>query len=108
MFWDNCPEINRLLDGKAWIMGSPYTVCDPYALFFEDLGTRIKLPMHELATYAAFLEANTGTPRSAQGTRIGGRYSERFECMAWTIITPSPGTHSNGLRQRSIRELSGL
>lgn len=53
-FWDNCKEINRLLDGKAWIMGAHYTVCDPYAFFFYDLGTRIKLPMHELAAYAAF------------------------------------------------------
>ena len=43
-----------MLDGKAWIMGAHYTVCDPYALFFHDLGTRIKLPMQELAAYAAF------------------------------------------------------
>jgi glutathione S-transferase len=54
IFWDNCKEINELLDGKAWMMGTHYTVCDPYALFFYDLGTRIKLPMQELATYAAF------------------------------------------------------
>src|SRR5580693_8639893 len=39
-FWDNCKEINRLLDGTAWTMGEHYTVCDPYALFFYDLGTR--------------------------------------------------------------------
>ncbi len=54
IFWDNCKEINELLSGKAWIMGAYYTVCDPYALFFYDLGTRIKLPMQELAAYAAF------------------------------------------------------
>ena len=54
IFWDNCKEINRLLDGKSWIMGAHYTVCDPYAFFFYDLGTRIKLPMHELAAYVAF------------------------------------------------------
>ena len=47
-------EPHRLLDGKAWTMGTHYTVCDPYALFFYDLGTRIKLPMQELATYAGF------------------------------------------------------
>jgi glutathione S-transferase len=55
-FWDNCKEINRLLDGTAWTMGEHYTVCDPYALFFYDLGTRIKLPMHELAAYTIFSE----------------------------------------------------
>jgi glutathione S-transferase len=53
-FWDNCEEINRLLDGKEWMIGTHYTVCDPYALFFYDLGSRIKLPMHELAAYAGF------------------------------------------------------
>jgi hypothetical protein len=35
-------------------MGTNYTVCDPYAFFFYDLGTRIKLSMHELAAYTAF------------------------------------------------------
>jgi hypothetical protein len=35
------------------VRGKHYTVCDPYGLFFYDLGTRIKLPMYELAAYAA-------------------------------------------------------
>jgi glutathione S-transferase len=56
IFWDNCKEINEVLDGKAWIMGPHYTVCDPYVLFFYDLATRIKLPMHELAAYTAFFK----------------------------------------------------
>jgi glutathione S-transferase len=55
-FWDNCREINQLLDGKAWTMGTQYTVCDPYAFFLYDQGSRIKLPMHELATYEAFFQ----------------------------------------------------
>jgi glutathione S-transferase len=54
VFWDNCREINQLLDGRAWTMGTQYTVCDPYAFFLYDQGSRIKLPMHELAAYAAF------------------------------------------------------
>ena len=53
-FWDNCKEIDRLLDGKTWMAGAHYTVCDPYALFFYNLGTRIELPMHGLAAYSAF------------------------------------------------------
>jgi len=53
-FWANCGEIDRLLDGTEWIVGAHYTVCDPYAFFFYDLGSRIKLPMHELAAFAAF------------------------------------------------------
>jgi glutathione S-transferase len=54
VFWDACKELDRFLDGKAWTMGTQYTVCDPYAFFFYDQGSRIKLPMHELAAYAAF------------------------------------------------------
>ena len=55
-FWGHCDEINRLLAGKEWIMGAQYTVSDPYALFFYDLGSRIKLPMRELDAYTAFSE----------------------------------------------------
>ena len=35
-------------------MGPQYTLCDPYAFFIYDQGSRIKLPMPELAAYAAF------------------------------------------------------
>ena len=52
-FWANCQEIDRMLAGKEWIMGSQYTVCDPYALVFYGWGTRINLPMKELANYTA-------------------------------------------------------
>jgi glutathione S-transferase len=45
-----------LLAGKEWMLGAQYTVADPYALFFYDLGSRIKLPMHELSAYVAFGE----------------------------------------------------
>lgn len=55
-FWGHCDEINRLLAGKEWMMGAQYTVSDPYALFFYDLGLRIKLPMWELDAYSAFSE----------------------------------------------------
>lgn len=54
VFWENCREIERLLDGKPWTMGSRYTVCDPYAFFLYDQGARIKLPMHELTAFSAF------------------------------------------------------
>lgn len=55
-FWAYCEEINGLLAGNEWMMGAQYTVCDPYAFFFYDLGSRIKLPMRELAAYTAFSE----------------------------------------------------
>jgi glutathione S-transferase len=62
VFWDNCREINRLLDGRAWTMGTQYTVCDPYAFFLYDQGLRIKLPLHELTAYAAFSQRMLDRP----------------------------------------------
>jgi glutathione S-transferase len=56
VFWEYCREIDRSLDGKAWTMGTQYTVCDPYAFFLYDQGLRIKLPMHQLTAYVAFAE----------------------------------------------------
>jgi glutathione S-transferase len=53
-FWAQCKEINGLLADKEWMMGAQYTVSDPYAFFFYELGLRIKLPMRELAAYTAF------------------------------------------------------
>jgi glutathione S-transferase len=55
-FWAHCEEIDGLLAGEEWMVGAQYTVADPYALFFYDLGSRIKLPMRELAAYTAFSE----------------------------------------------------
>jgi glutathione S-transferase len=55
-FWAQCEEINGLLAEKEWMLGQQYTVADPYAFFFYDLGVRIKLPMRELATYTGFSE----------------------------------------------------
>jgi len=53
-FWANLQEIDGLLKGKEWMMGSQYTVCDPYALVFYGWGVRIELPMKGLAAYTAF------------------------------------------------------
>jgi glutathione S-transferase len=53
-FWTNCQEIDKMLAGKEWILGSQFSVCDPYALVFYGWGSRIELPMKELANYTAF------------------------------------------------------
>ncbi len=53
-FWANLEEIDAMLKGKDWMMGSQYTVCDPYTLVFYGWGLRINLPMKELGAYTAF------------------------------------------------------
>lgn len=55
-FWTNAQEIDGLLAGKDWIMGSSFSVADCYALVFYGWGLRAELPMKELANYTAFKE----------------------------------------------------
>jgi len=37
-----------------WIMGSEYTLVDPYALVFYGWGVRGEFPMKELSSYTAW------------------------------------------------------
>jgi glutathione S-transferase len=55
-FWANCQEIDSMLQGKEWIMGSDYTLVDPYALVFYGWGVRAGFPMKELSAYTAWQE----------------------------------------------------
>lgn len=53
-YWNACAEIDALLAGKTWMMGTQYTVADPYGLVFYSWGVRGNLPMQELAHYTAW------------------------------------------------------
>ena len=55
-FWANCQEIDSMFQGKDWIMGSEYTLVDPYALVFYGWGARGGFPMKELSAYTAWQE----------------------------------------------------
>jgi glutathione S-transferase len=70
VFWDHCREINELLGSKIWTMGTQYTLCDPYVFFIYDQGLRIKLPMHELAAYAAFAKRMMERPAVCRARRL--------------------------------------
>ena len=53
-FWANCQEIDSMIQGKDWVMGSEYTLVDPYALVFYGWGARAGFPMKELSAYTAW------------------------------------------------------
>jgi glutathione S-transferase len=53
-FWANCQEIDSMFQGNNWIMGSEYTLVDPYALVFYGWGVRGGFPMKELGAYTAW------------------------------------------------------
>ena len=55
-FWANCQEIDAMFKGNEWIMGSEYTLVDPYALVFYGWGARGGFPMKELTAYTAWQE----------------------------------------------------
>jgi glutathione S-transferase len=52
-FWAGLQEIDGMLDGKTWLVGGQYTVCDPYALVFYSWAPRLDLPVRELKNYTA-------------------------------------------------------
>ena len=62
-FWENMQEIDRLLAGKTWWMGSQFTVADGYCLVFYAWGLRGGLPMATLAHYSAFKDRMLGRPK---------------------------------------------
>ncbi|MBV9858833.1 MAG: glutathione S-transferase N-terminal domain-containing protein [Alphaproteobacteria bacterium] len=47
-------EVDGIIDGNQWVMGSQYTACDPYTLVFYGWGSRIGLPVKELNNYTRF------------------------------------------------------
>jgi glutathione S-transferase len=61
-FWANCQEIDSMFQGKDWIMGSEYTLVDPYALVFYGWGTRAGFPMKDLSAYTAWQERMMNRP----------------------------------------------
>jgi glutathione S-transferase len=52
-FWGCLQEIDQMLAGKEWVLGSQFTVCDPFALVFYGWGLRAELPMKDLENYSA-------------------------------------------------------
>lgn len=61
-FRDALSEIDRLLGTKQWMMGSQYTVADPYALVFYGWGVRAGLPMSEFRNYTAWKDRMLARP----------------------------------------------
>ena len=53
-FYTQCTEIDSMLEGREWIMGSAFTVADGYALVFYGWGLRADLPMQNLTNYTAW------------------------------------------------------
>lgn len=53
-FWAGLEEIDAMLEGKEFVMGSQFTLVDPYALVFYGWGINLDMPMGDLKNYTAF------------------------------------------------------
>lgn len=52
-FWKLLQEIDGLLEGKDYVLGSQYSAADGYTLVFYGWGKRIGLPVEQLKNYTA-------------------------------------------------------
>ena len=52
-YWAKCREIDTHLQGRTWMMGDQFTVCDPYALVYYGWAPRFGLPVAELTAFTA-------------------------------------------------------
>ena len=72
-FHAQCAEIDSILQGREWIMGSQFTVADGYALVFYGWGVRANLPMQELGNYTAWKERMLKRPAVRRVLESGAR-----------------------------------
>ena len=52
--WKLLQELARLLGGQQWVLGSRYSVADPYSLVIYGWGKLNRMPVEELKSYTAF------------------------------------------------------
>ena len=61
-YWDHLGEIDRLLAGRKWAVGTAYSVVDGYLLVFYRWGNRNQFPVKTLANYAALMDRVLARP----------------------------------------------
>src|SRR5208337_4158552 len=52
--WTLLQEIDGLLAGKEWVLGSQYSAADPYTLVIYGWGRHNRMPVEQLKNYTAF------------------------------------------------------
>lgn len=51
VFWEQLKELEAALEGRRWVMGDLYTVCDPYLLVVYRWGIKLKFPIRQLPNF---------------------------------------------------------
>src|SRR4030095_8356962 len=68
-FWRLLQEIDGLLQGKDYVLGSQYSAADGYTLVFYGWGKRIGLPVEQLKNYTALKDRLLQRPGGRQGAQ---------------------------------------
>jgi glutathione S-transferase len=55
-------EIDVMLEGKQWLMGDDFTLCDGYALVFYGWGRAAQIPVADLKNYTAWKDRMIARP----------------------------------------------
>jgi len=62
MYWDQLKEIDGLLAGRKWAIGTSYSVVDGYLLVFYRWGNRNQFDVKSLANYSALMQRVLARP----------------------------------------------
>jgi glutathione S-transferase len=52
--WKSLQELDGLIGGRQWVLGSRYSVADPYTLVIYGWGKHNRMPVEQLKNYTAF------------------------------------------------------
>jgi glutathione S-transferase len=61
-YWECLTEIDRLLEGRKWIVGDRHSVVDGYLLVFYRWGNRASFAVRDLPNYTAHIERLLARP----------------------------------------------
>ncbi len=62
MYWDHLKEIDGLLAGRKWSVGSSYSVVDGYLLVFYRWGNRNQMEVKSLPNYSSLMQRVLARP----------------------------------------------
>jgi len=62
MYWDQLKEIDGLLAGRKWCVGTSYSVVDGYLLVFYRWGNRNQFPVKTLGNYTVLIDRVLARP----------------------------------------------
>jgi glutathione S-transferase len=80
--WKFIQEIDGILAGKEWVLGSQYSAADPYTLVIYGWGKHNRMPVEQLQNYTAFKDRmlqRASVRKVLEQEQITGRFAAGAE-----------------------------